>query len=630
VSSSARPGVFVSIAVRDPAGDVVGFVSSGVALDDTVESMSEFAQVESFGIALDGDLLIGEPAGATSSFEFGGRTFTVSARAPQSSNWFLPIVLALGTIALAVAAAAALRSESRRRRRASRLQARTEELGALAERLVAAPTTAAVVEAVADHAGAVVGAQHTNVGRLGRSGTKLEVFHDRSMHGVLADRYSLLDVDDDLPLPESVRSGEVIVIENRSVFRRRYPHALDDLEAAGIHAICCTPLSLGRDGTVGVIGFAFTDELEPTDADDIVSAASLVAQMTGRAFERALAREVIQNRVELLSEFARTLTTARATADVETCVRKQLPLLLDVATADLVASPDDDPLARRYPVGGSDDVQLVVVPGPQRRWLTIDETLTATVVDLIDGALARTRLHDEEQAVMQRLQESLLVPAPLVPGYEIAVEYRSALDSVGMGGDWYSIVDTDDAIFAVIGDIAGHGAGAVALMAEVKTIMRYLLNSGASIEATLGQAHEMLRRRGAYGSAAIVRIERTDGQSRYVNAGHMPLLLVRDGTSHHLDVVHRPWLGVDAPDAHPSTVFELGPGDALLMYTDGLVERRDEPIDVSIERRFGRIEVSDGAPALVAELISQRLDDRAGDGVDDDIAVIAVVRDRGT
>lgn len=629
LADSARPGLFVVQAVRDPDGGVVGYLSSGISLDDVVERLSALPNVDDIAIDLDGTPLVEDGHGAaTSSFELAGRSFEVSASDSRRSNWLLPITLLAGTVLLGMSALVAVRRRAAARRLERRSAARTSLLADLAEELVVTNTTAAVLQVVADRAGDVVGAKFTNVGRRDESDpSKLLVLHDASMPGDLADRYLVQDVHDDLPLPQAARTGVAVFIADRAEYLQRYPEVMADVVAAGIHAVCCAPLSLGGDRSVGVIGFAFTHALDPRDRREIESAAALVSQMTGRAFERARAREVVQERVQRLSDFARALTTARSSVDVASSVERLLPPLLDVDSATVSSEiPTDDDQTRCYPPPIPDGDSLVLRHGSERVWSQIDETLAVTIVDLLSGALTRTRVYDHEHAVLRRLQETLLTVPPQIEGFDIAVGYRSAVEAIGMGGDWYSVIETADAVYVVIGDVAGHGPDAVALMAEVKTIMRHLLTNDTPLGDVIENAHQTLQRREAYASVAIARIDKLVDTVTYINAGHPPMLRFTSSRIDRLADVHRPWLGVECAAPTRPTTIPFVDGDLLLLYTDGLVEERGEIIDASITARFHGVDPLLGADAIVTELVSERIRQRGVRSVDDDIAVVAVIR----
>ena len=468
LAASDGPGVFVIRAVRDRGGVTVGYVSSGLGFDPIVEQVSGLADVEGVvGVAVDGvEVVPGEGRGRA-SFVLGGRVFTVRANGQSRLSWLVPVATGVGAVGLLGLAVLVVRGERTDRRRRERAQQRTEELRALAEELVAALSTRAVLEAVANHGSGVVGARYTNVGRRSTSDrSKLEVIHDRGMDGGLAARFAVQDMEESLPLTDCARTGRVVVIPDLVAYREQYPAVQDEVSRAGIQAVMCVPLGLGTDGSIGVIGFAFDQPLDAGELAELESAALLVSQMTGRAYERAVVRE----RADYLSEFARMLTAAGTVDDVERAVAQLLPPVLDVHHAALVpTAPAEGPSTHCYPPPSPDGDYLVVGHGPERDWTATDETMAMTVVDLIDGALARARLYDQEHAVLQQFQDTLLTTAPPVEGFDIAVGYRAALTAIDMGGDWYSVIDTDDYVFAVIGDVAGRACQMVCVRGRVVT-----------------------------------------------------------------------------------------------------------------------------------------------------------------
>jgi serine phosphatase RsbU (regulator of sigma subunit) len=340
-----------------------------------------------------------------------------------------------------------------------------------------------------------------------------------------------------------------------------------------------------------------------------------------------MVRDLVQRRTDQLADFARQLTTVRTSSGVASVVAELIPPLLDLESAVLA---DDgtvaaDPGDRAYPLGADTQDLLLVRVRQGRVWDPIDETLAKTVADLVGGALSRTRLHDQERAVLRRLQDSLLTPPPDLDGFEAAVGYRSALTAIGMGGDWYSVIDTPDALYAVIGDVAGHGPGAVALMAEVKTVMRHLLTTGTAVTEAVAQADRALQRRHAFASMMVTRIDKTTNRLEYLNAGHPPGLCFTSTGVVSLDRVHRPWLGVEPGHEPTSTHTSFEPNDLLLLFTDGLVEQRDEPFNDSV-RKLYTLDTERPTDEIVDHLLIERERRRTPATTDDDIAVIAIRR----
>ena len=628
--TGARPGLFMTSAVRDKSGSVVGFIASGIALDDAAERLSALTGVRDVGVVMDGAPLLNEQSGSASeTFTVAGRTFTVFASGGRTSSWMFPVVLAAMTVVVLVGAVRAARRQRSERARERRSAERSQLLTGLAEELVTATTTDRTAQLAADHAGAIVGARYTNVATRDPSDpSKLQVVHDNGMKAGLADRFAVQNINDDLPLTRAARSGSIVWIANREEYAATYPAVIDDVIAAGIHATCCVPLSLGADTGAGVIGFAFDHPLEPADRAEIESAATIVSQMAGRALDRARVRELVQQRVDLLSEFARELTTVQSSSGVAAVVADMIPPLLDLHSAILVdhAEGSTDPHVRCYRLAREAEDHLILRPHEGRVWASIDETLANTVADLVGGALSRTRLNDQERAVLHRIQHSLLSPPPDIDGFEMAVGYRSALTAIDMGGDWYSIIDTPDAVYAVIGDVAGHGPAAVALMAEVKTVMRHLLATGTPVGEAVADADRTLQRRHAYASMLVTRIDKRTNRLDYLNAGHPPALCFTASGIVALADVHRPWLGV-APKQQPTTTrISFNPGQLLLLFTDGLVEQRNEPLDESIRNQLTALDTTPPLREIVDHLLSEREHRRNPATTDDDIAVITIRR----
>jgi GAF domain-containing protein len=628
--AGARPGLFMTAAVRDSAGTLVGFIASGIALDEAAQRLSALTGVRDVGVVMDGmPLLDNQNGSASATFTLAGRTFTVSASDGQTASWLLPGVLTAMTVLLAVGTVRAARRERSERARELRATERSQLLTQLAEELVSATSTDRMAQLAADRAGQIVGARHTNVAlRDPGDPSKLQVVHDTRMSAALADSFAVQGTDDDLPLVRAATTGASVWIANREEYAAAYPDVIDDVVAAGIHAICCVPLSLGVSASTGVIGFAFDRPLQPHDRAEIESAAAVVSQLIGRALDRVRVRELVQQRVDLLSDFARELTTVQSSSGVTAVVANTVPQLLDLESALLVDHVEGtaDLDIRSYRLTGEAGDHLIVRPRAGRVWEPIDEALAHTVADLVGGAISRTRLHDQERAVLRRIQYSLLSPPPEIDGFDMAVGYRSALAAIEMGGDWYSIIDTADAVYAIIGDVAGHGPEAVALMAEVKTIVGHLLATGAPLGEAVAHTDRTLQRRHAYASMIVTRIDKRTNGLDYLNAGHPPALCFTPTGVVHLDDVHRPWLGV-ATELQPTTSrIPFDTGDLLLLYTDGLVEQRNEPLDDSIRNHLRTLDTAPPTQQIVDHLLLERERRRNPATTDDDIAVIAIRR----
>ncbi|GAB2473867.1 SpoIIE family protein phosphatase [Jatrophihabitans fulvus] len=250
--------------------------------------------------------------------------------------------------------------------------------------------------------------------------------------------------------------------------------------------------------------------------------------------------------------------------------------------------------------------------------------------------LDNARLYRQQRELAETLQRSML-SAPVEPEHsEIVVRYSPAAQGAQIGGDWYdAFVQDDGATVVTIGDVSGHDVAAAATMGQLRSVLRGIAVSGAGPAAILrGVDHTMQSFRfPATATAIVARLDHLDDGNtrlRWSNAGHLePLLVTADGRVEWLETP-RPelLLGFRADAARTQSERLLAPGSVVLLYTDGLVERRDE----DMEDGLGRLR--DAVAQLSAELLAGRLDlsalcDRllAGlmpDAPQDDVALLAV------
>ncbi len=268
-------------------------------------------------------------------------------------------------------------------------------------------------------------------------------------------------------------------------------------------------------------------------------------------------------------------------------------------------------------------------PGPVA---TTQLAVITTLANLIGQTVDRTARAQLEHDIILQLQRDLLPPPVAINGLDVEVSYLPAMSLVGLGGDFYDVIASDEGrVFVVIGDITGHGSRAVAAMSELKSAMQHLLRSGASIDLVCSQADVLLAQRNMLATVQICEFDLDLDIVRYVNAGHpYPILRRASGETVSLQAGHRRLLGLTG-DVHTdvaSSVFSEG--DTLLLYTDGLIERRDEPIDVAIAGLVRMVADSkmESMPALVAHLQTRLLD--SVERTDDDVAIVAIRRLRVT
>ncbi len=211
-------------------------------------------------------------------------------------------------------------------------------------------------------------------------------------------------------------------------------------------------------------------------------------------------------------------------------------------------------------------------------------------------ALAATRdqLADSEQRVAEehllavRLQQAIMPPAaqPVeAAGIEVAVRYRPAAPGHLVGGDWYdALLLPGKEVLLVVGDIAGHGIDAVTGVVAARYALRGLAVTGAGPAELLAFLNTAICHlsTGVVGTVVCGLYNPSLRRLRWARAGHLPPVVIRDGTGTPLPLPRGVLLGT-APDARYEEFTEsLRIGDTVLLFTDGLIERRDVPIDEAL------------------------------------------------
>jgi len=241
-------------------------------------------------------------------------------------------------------------------------------------------------------------------------------------------------------------------------------------------------------------------------------------------------------------------------------------------------------------------------------------------------AVARARLHqalDREHREAAALQRSLLPGGvPDVDGFEIAARYLPARSEIG--GDWYDVVELPEGRIGVaIGDVAGHGVAAAALMGQLRIGLRAYALSAEEPAETLPRLDRLLRSLGdGMATALYAVLDPRTGVAEVASAGHLPPVVVRDGGARLMEIAVAPPLGTFACSRYAQSSTTLEPGAMLVLYTDGLIERRREALDVGFERLRAtvRSEPAEEACARIIETLVPPL------GAGDDVAVVVLRR----
>jgi serine phosphatase RsbU (regulator of sigma subunit) len=238
-------------------------------------------------------------------------------------------------------------------------------------------------------------------------------------------------------------------------------------------------------------------------------------------------------------------------------------------------------------------------------------------------ALERARLHAQTRDVALALQRSLLgeLPAP-DPRFEIASLYQPAVRHLEVGGDWHDVVTLPGgAIAFVVGDVVGRGLPAATAMGQLRSAVRALAGAEHSPAAVLARLDTFVEHVNAakYATVAIAVLEPEGRWVRLACAGHLPPVLLTPQRAPELLTGGRslPVGLVDRRVPRAETALELSPGGGLLLYTDGLVERRGESIDTGLARLLAAASDSAAPEALTAALLPP-------EGSDDDVCVLSV------
>ncbi|GAA2736788.1 SpoIIE family protein phosphatase [Streptomyces nogalater] len=254
--------------------------------------------------------------------------------------------------------------------------------------------------------------------------------------------------------------------------------------------------------------------------------------------------------------------------------------------------------------------------------LTAQRSAELALVESERVMLLQRGVLQAERALAARLQHALL-PLPSKPvrlaGLRVEVAYLPAQAGIHVGGDWFSAIELPDcdALF-VVGDVAGHGIDAVATMAQLRFTAKGMVSTGSSLTGALARLNQLLLHSRDGQITATMVLARYDPDRQvlaWAQAGHPPPLLVRRGEVRFLDRPGGMLLGATGAPVYESLELRLEPGDRLLLYTDGLVERPGEGLDAGFARlaeavrAHGRGESGSLDALLAAMLADERRDD---------------------
>jgi PAS domain S-box-containing protein len=300
--------------------------------------------------------------------------------------------------------------------------------------------------------------------------------------------------------------------------------------------------------------------------------------------------------------------------------RHQLPL-----TVQPIEWPDAPGMSRGIVavLTGGGDVALWLELRVPRRVSAEDRLLVTVLVGHLGLAIQHVRQFETARETSLTLQHAMLAPTELPPGF--AVRYEPAVPPLEIGGDWYDVLRVGDhRIGIIVGDCVGRGLSAAAVMGQLRSSARALLLTGAEpakLLEDLDSVAELIP--DAFCTTVFLAVLDTEsGEFFYSCAGHLPAVLAAPQAKPTLlsDARSVP-LVVQRKSSRPQSSVVLPPGSTLMLYTDGLVERRDVSLDDGIARVSET--VAGGMHLPVDAVADAVLNEMAPPGgYDDDIAIV--------
>jgi len=283
-----------------------------------------------------------------------------------------------------------------------------------------------------------------------------------------------------------------------------------------------------------------------------------------------------------------------------------------------------------HPIGGRRRVLgvLVTVPRGEAGLAGLadhDRTVLYLVVRRVGMAVENARLYEREHRLAETLQRAMLPEQAEVQGLDVWTYYAPASGHAQVGGDWYDVLQlSPDVVAVVIGDVVGHDVEAAAAMGQLRSVVRSYVYEKEDPALVLDRVDQIVTGMRIPRSASLVLAtlrRQGDGWAvRYSRAGHLPPLVLRGEHAERLSAAGGGLIGFashprEAADAH------LGPGDVLVLFTDGLIERRDRTLRDGLDAlaEVGARTAGSDAAGVGEELLS-----RLADEPEDDVAVVVV------
>jgi len=270
-------------------------------------------------------------------------------------------------------------------------------------------------------------------------------------------------------------------------------------------------------------------------------------------------------------------------------------------------------------IGGA----LAVVDLDQAELDFIDQAAVGRVAECGRRALSSLAEYERQRLVAIELQRDLLPETdPVVPGFDVVARYQPGAFATRVGGDWYDVVRDGQRAVLIVGDMAGSGVRAAADMGRVRLLVKVLLQQGRSAADALALLNQFCSEEDLVATALAVTIDLPTREVSAVSAGHLPPVISSPHTAEIAQVTPGPLLGIGGSPHYPRSTITVDDDTTIVMFTDGLIERPDELIDVSLERLA--VEVLAANSDDLARLCDGLILKRQANNPTDDIAILTV------
>lgn len=248
------------------------------------------------------------------------------------------------------------------------------------------------------------------------------------------------------------------------------------------------------------------------------------------------------------------------------------------------------------------------------------------LVTLFD-VTGRARVYEHEHRLVETLQRSVLLQEmPRLPGVRLAARYIPGEGDIQVGGDWYDAIPLPDGRVGVaIGDVAGHGIGSAALMSQLRNAQRAYALEHASPATVVHRLDTLLYHLEPQRMATMIYLcfDPEANSLTFTAAGHpYPLLVLPGEAPRFLRGGRTLPLGSREPEGRPTQTVSLPPGSTIVLYTDGLIERRGRSLEDGFSRLADALTPCHGSPEACCEVIVSSL--LGSDQPDDDVALMVM------